>query len=282
VARARPRVVYAALLREAAAAVQALATDPQWIGGTVGILAVLHTWSRTLEYHPHAHLLVTAGGLTPDGTQWIKPAHARFLRPGYALSSVFRAKMRDALARAGLQEFIDPRVWQRRWTVHVQQIGNGQHATLYLSRYIYRVALTNHRLERFTNNQVTFSYTHARTGQSRRVTLPAERFLARFLQHVLPRGFPKVRSYGLLSPGCKPALEGARSLLQRHAVAVRGTSAPDPASPAAALGPASPTPVLHVLSVWLVLALAQRCPICHCGHHVLLHSLPRQHSRGPP
>jgi hypothetical protein len=282
VARARPRVVYAALLREAAAAVQALAADPQWIGGAVGILAVLHTWSRTLEYHPHAHLLVTAGGLTPDGTTWIKPAHARFLMPGYALSSVIRAKMRDALARAGLLERIDPRVWQRRWTVHVQHIGSGKHATLYLSRYIYRVALTNHRLERFTNNQVTFSYTHARTGQSRRVTLPAERFLARFLQHVLPRGFPKVRSYGLLSPGCKPALEGARSLLQRHAVAVRGTSAPDPASPAAALGPASPTPVLHVLSVWLVLALAQRCPICHCGLQVLQHSLPRHRSRGPP
>lgn len=282
VARARPRVVYAALLREAAAAVQALAADPQWIGGAVGILAVLHTWSRTLEYHPHAHLLVTAGGLAPDGTTWIKPTHARFLLPGYALSPIFRAKMRDALARAGLQELINPRVWQRRWTVHVQQIGSGQHATLYLSRYIYRVALANHRLERFTNNQVTFSYTHARTGQSRRVTLPAERFLFRFLQHVLPRGFPKVRSYGLLSPGCKPALECARSLLQHHAAAVRGTSAPDPASPAAALGPASPTPILHVLSVWLVLALAQRCPICHCGQHVLLHSLPRQHSRGPP
>ena len=202
--------------------------------------------------------------------------------PGYALSPIFRAKMRDALARAGFQGLIDSRVWQRRWTVHVQQIGNGQHATLYLSRYIYRVALSNHRLERFTNHQVTFSYTHARTGQSRRVTLPAERFLARFLQHVLPRGFPKVRSYGLLSPGCKPALEYARSLLQRHAAAVHGTSAPDPASPAAALGLTSPTPILRVLSVWLVLALAQRCPICHRGQHVPLHALPRQRSRGPP
>lgn len=79
VARAHPRVVYAALLREAAAAVQELAGDPQWVGGAAGILAVLHTWSRTLEYHPHAHLLVTAGGLAPDGTTWIKPGHARFL-----------------------------------------------------------------------------------------------------------------------------------------------------------------------------------------------------------
>jgi hypothetical protein len=81
--------VYAALLREAAAAVQALAADRQWVGGTVGILAVLHTWSRTLEYHPHAHLLVTAGGLTADGS-WITPARQRFLLPGYALSDLSR------------------------------------------------------------------------------------------------------------------------------------------------------------------------------------------------
>jgi len=123
VARSHQRLVYAALLREAAASVQALAADRQWVGGTLGILAVLHTWSRTLEYHPHAHLLVTAGGLSPDGSAWIKPAHPRFLLPGYALSEIFRAKIRDAVVRAGLDRDIDPALWQRRWTVHVQQIG---------------------------------------------------------------------------------------------------------------------------------------------------------------
>jgi len=135
VARSHQATVYAALLREAAASVQMLATDRSWVGGTLGILAVLHTWSRTLEYHPHAHLIVTAGGLSSDGTTWIKPAHARFLMPGYMLSRIFRAKLRTAFARTGLDRDIDPAVWTQRWTVHIQQIGTGDHALLYrLSR----------------------------------------------------------------------------------------------------------------------------------------------------
>jgi hypothetical protein len=278
VARAQPRVVYAALLRAAAAAVQEVAAEPQWVGGTVGILAVLHTWSRTLEYHPHAHLLVTAGGLAPDGTTWIKPAHARFLMPGYALSPRFRGRMRNALRRAGLLDEIDPRVWRRRWTVHVQQIGSGQHATLYLSRYIYRVALTNQRLERVANGQVTFRYTHARTGETRRQTLPTDRFLTRFLQHVLPRGFPKVRSYGLLSPSRKAQLERAREVLLVHAAAVRASHSTPPAGAAAQ----SIAPTNALLSLWLVLALASRCPVCHRGQPVVRQYLPRTHSRSPP
>jgi hypothetical protein len=277
VARRHPRVVYAALLRQAAAAVQALAADRQWVGGTVGILAVLHTWTRTLEYHPHAHLLVTAGGLTPDGTSWITPAHPRFLCPGYALSLVFRAKMRDALRQAGLLDGIDPRVWQRRWTVHVQSIGRGAHAVLYLSRYVYRVALTDQRIERFDDHRVIFRYVHARSGETRRVTLPVDRFLERFLQHVLPRGFTKVRSYGLLSPGQRTALDRARQILAAHA---------PPRSPAVgasgdAIQASDTLPVAHV-AVLIVLDLARRCPVCSRGP-LVTQTLPRHHApRAPP
>lgn len=216
-ARSNQRTVYAALMRQAAATVLKLFSDRAWVGGTPAILAVLHTWSRTLEHHPHAHLLVSAGGLAADGSAWIRPAHPRFLVPGYMLSRIFRARMRDVMQRAGLAGDIDPRVWTRRWTVHVKAIGTGQHAALYLSRYIYRVALTNQRIERFHDGRVTFRYTHARTGETRRLTLPADAFIARFLQHVLPRGFTKVRSYGLLSPGRRSDLERARSLLELHA-----------------------------------------------------------------
>jgi len=137
IARAHQKPVYALLLREAAAAVQTLADDPVWVGGTLGILAVLHTWSRTLDYHPHAHLLVTAGGLSADGTAWIRPRHPRFLMPGYALSEIFRAKMQAGFTRAGLGRDLDPAVWQRAWTVHIQQIGRGQQGVRYLSRYVY-------------------------------------------------------------------------------------------------------------------------------------------------
>ena len=181
------------------------------------MLAVLHTWTRTLAYHPHAHLLVTAGGLTRDGAGWIKPAHARFLMPGYVLSELFRAKMRDALTHAGLADQIPSAVWNRRWTVHVQQIGRGDHAVRYLARYVFHVALTNARLTRFAQGQVTFTYTHARTQTTRPLTLPVDAFIARFLQHVVPRGFTKIRYVGLLSASCRTKLDRARALLQLHA-----------------------------------------------------------------
>ncbi len=271
-ARSHQRLAYAILLREAAAALQTLADDPQWVGGRLAILAVLHTWSRTLTYHPHAHLLVSAGGLCPDGSAWIKPAHSRFLVPGYALSQIFRTKVKQALTRAGLAQDLDPAVWQVPWTVHVQQTGDGQHAAHYLSRYVYRVALSNDRIERFEHGHVTFRYTHARTGQTRPLTLPVHDFIARFLQHVLPRGFPKIRYYGLLSPSSRPHLERARHLLE-------SASSQTPSQPAApctdqgdpenhvALGPTDP----HSPRV---------CPVCKRGHLHLQTTLLR--ARAPP
>lgn len=275
VARRHQRVVYAALLREAAAAVQTVADDRDWVGGTLGILAVLHTWSRTLEYHPHAHLLVTAGGLSADGTAWVRPAHRRFLLPGYMLSPIFRAKMRDALTRAGLHDEVDACLWKRRWTVHVQQIGTGHHATLYLSRYVYRVALTNQRLQRFTDGRVTFRYTHARTHEARSVTLPVDAFLARFLQHVLPRGFTKIRWYGLLSPSRRKDLERARQLLAVH-------SPPHPAcsQPANTESPSEETRTASGEPSVLLLIVALRCPVCRRGQRILVQRYPP--SRAPP
>ena len=266
VARSHQRRVYAALLREAAAAVQTLANDRQWVGGTLGILAVLHTWTRTLEYHPHAHLLVTAGGLAPDGTAWIKPAHPRFLVPGYMLSEIFRAKMREALRRAGVDRDIDPAVWTRRWTVHLQHVGSGEHATRYLARYVSRVALGNPSLERFADDRVTFRYTHARSHETRRQTLPVDVFIGRFLQHVLPRGFPKIRSYGLLSPSRRPALEHARQLLHLHAT-------PSPSSAATTIATPSTDTIEESPS-------AARCPVCQRGRLWLVERIRR--SRAPP
>lgn len=186
--------------------------------------------------------------------------------------------MRNALRRAGLLASIDARVWRRRWTVHVQQIGTGQHAALYLSRYIYRVALTNQRLERVANGQVTFRYTHARTGATRRLTLPIDRFLTRFLQHVLPRGFPKVRSYGLLSPSRKAHLERARQVLLAHAAAVQTRSGASPTDDTSR----PVTPTHDLLTACLVLALTIRCPVCRRGQQVVRQHLPRTHSRSPP
>jgi len=279
VARSHQTTVYAALLREAAASVQMLASDRTWVGATPGILAVLHTWSRTLEYHPHAHLLVTAGGLSSDGTAWVKPAHARFLLPGYMLSRIFRAKLRAALDRAGLDPEVDPTVWKQRWTVHVQQIGTGEHALLYLSRYVYRVALTNHRIERFEQDRVTFRYTHARTAETRHVTVPVDTFLARFLQHVLPRGFAKIRSYGLLSPTRRPDLERARHLLELPAVrSAPAASTSDSRQVNAPTRHLADTTNASTIAASTVSAL--RCPVCEHATLTLLKRFRR--SRAPP
>jgi hypothetical protein len=279
VARAHQRCIYSMLLRQAAATVLTFARDPDWIGGTPAILAVLHTWSRTLDFHPHAHLLVSAGGLSADESAWIRPAHPRFLMPGFALSSVFRARMRDALVRAGLTREIDASVWSKSWNVHVQQIGTGEQATRYLSRYVYRVALTNDRLVGFHHEQVTFRYTHARTHQNRQLTLPADRFIARFLQHVLPRGFSKVRSYGLLSPSRRRDLERARDLLQLHS-ASDSTTAPSPDE--------SPTNAARDSSLAENAATTNTsnsittlcCPACQHGQLILLERFHR--ARAPP
>jgi hypothetical protein len=203
---------------------------------------VLHTWSRTLTYHPHVHLLVTAGGLSADGSAWFKPVHARFLVPGFMLSQIFRAKLRDALRKAGLSAALDSAVWNRRWVVHVQSIGHGEHAALYLSRYVHRVALCNDRIERFQNGQVTFRYTHARTHDTRRMTLPVDHFLDRFMLHVLPRGFAKIRSYGLLSPSQRTRLERARLLLDHHAAAISHPREAPTENPAAPAAPATTCP----------------------------------------
>jgi hypothetical protein len=269
-ARAHQRAVYAALLQEAAGAVQTLAADRAWVGGQVGILAVLHTWTRTLEYHPHVHLLVTAGGLTPDGQAWVNPAHARFLMPGYMLSELFRAKMRDALTKAGLAPQVAPPVWDRRWTVHLQQIGHGDHALRYLARYVFHVALTNARLIRFDHDHVTFRYTHARTQETRHLTLPVDAFIERFLQHVLPRHFTKIRYFGLLSPGCRAKLDSARHFLEPHAASAPCRNA------ASADGPASDTACTDAGPFPTRL----QCRVCQRGH---LHLIERHdRPRAPP
>lgn len=269
VARAHQALVYAMLLREAAASVQTLSEDRTWIGGTPGILAVLHTWTRTIEYHPHAHLVVTAGGLARDGSAWMKPTHPRFLMPGYALSPVFRAKMRDALSRAGLAQDVDPAVWSRDWVVHVQQIGRGAQAVRYLACYVYHVALTNHRLETFEHGRVTFRYTHARTHETRHLTLPVDTFITRFLHHVLPRGFTKIRYYGLLSPTARADLERARHLLDLHAAASTAPAS-DPARVAGAIIAAEPA----------TLPATRCCPACQRGALRLVARLRR--CRAPP
>lgn len=207
------KIVYRLLMGSAAAALQKLASDPRYLGARLGCLAVLHTWTRAMLYHPHAHLLVTAGGLSDDGAQWIKPKNPAFLVPVQALSVIFRAKVCAAMKKAGLLKQAPPKIWKKNWVVHCQPAGSGQKVLEYLGRYVFRVAITNSRLESIDDGSVTFRYRDNRTQQIRRVTLPALEFIARFLQHVLPRGCAKVRYYGIWSSSRSKQLHRARALL---------------------------------------------------------------------
>jgi hypothetical protein len=211
-ARHHKRQIYDLLFRLSAEATQQLAKDTRFIGGQVGLVGVLHTWGRNLAYHPHIHYLVPAGGLVEGGKAWLAARH-KFLLPVKALSKIFRAKMRQALRKAGPDWQIPTEVWQRDWVVHCKPVGCGRQALKYLAPYIFRVAIGNKRIQKFENDRVTFRYRASDTGQERRCTLSAEEFIHRFLQHVLPKGFVKVRYFGFFSSGVRKRLDTLKQQL---------------------------------------------------------------------
>jgi hypothetical protein len=209
VARSHQQLVYDIFFRTSAAVLQELAGDPRFVGGQLGLMGVLQTWARDLTYHPHIHYLVPGGGLAGDGRTW-RPAGKKFLAHVKPLSILFRAKFRDALKKTELFEQVPAEVWQQGWVVHCQPVGSGERALKYLAPYIFRVAISNNRLVNLENGQVTFRYRSARRRREQYCTLPGEEFIRRFLQHVLPRGFVKVRYYGLFSPAYRPVLHQLR------------------------------------------------------------------------
>lgn len=205
VARSNQKLVYDVLFRMSAQAMQTLGADPRFVGGQMGMVGVLHTWGRNLSYHPHIHYLVPGGGIDRDSKTWL-PAAKTFLFPVKALSRIFRAKFRDALKDTDCFADIPTEVWEKEWVVHSKPVGDGTQALKYLAPYVFRVAISNHRILDMEDGRVTFRYRATNTGKLKTSSLPAEEFIRRFLQHVLPRGFVKVRYYGFLASGCRPRL----------------------------------------------------------------------------
>jgi len=259
-ARSHPKKIYGLLMKAAADALQTLVRDPRFVGARIGALAVLHTWTRAMLFHPHVHMLVTAGGLSSDGPSWVNSKNPKFLVPVRALSLIFRAKVCAALQNAGLLQYAPSAVWQKKWVVHSQHAGRGDKVLQYLARYVFRIAIANSRIESIDDDNVRFRYRDNRTQQIRRVTLSGVEFIHRFVQHVLPRGTAKVRYYGIFSPSLKSQLECARQLLTPPTVPT-DPSAPDP-DPENTPGP-------------------RRCPLCCIGVLALVHTLAPQRSRSP-
>jgi hypothetical protein len=212
-ARSHPKILYGLLMKAAAQALLKLAADSRFLGARLGALAVLHTWTRAMLYHPHVPMLVTAGGLSGDRQRWVLPKNPKFLVPVRALSILFAAKMRAALKKTGLLDQVPSVVWNKPWVVHCRHASWGEKALDYVGRYVFRIAITNSRIERIQDGQVTFHYRDNRSQQTKRATLCGVEFLQRFLQHVLPTGCTKIRYYGIFSPHCQSQLNQARSLI---------------------------------------------------------------------
>jgi len=214
-----PRVVYGLLFRAVSQTLLTIAADPKYLGARLGFLAVLHTWDQRLQAHPHLHCLVPAGGLAFDQTRWIACRHGHFFLPVKVLAAKFRGQFLALLRRAyrrgrlrlsgslaPLQErkALDRFTWnlkQKPWVVYAKKpLAGPQHVIRYLAHYTHRVAISNGRILRFENGQVTFRWRDsAHSNQPKTMTLPALEFMRRFLLHVLPRGFVKIRHFGYLA-----------------------------------------------------------------------------------
>lgn len=269
-----PRLVYDALFHAAAGALTTIAADPRHLGAKVGFIAVLHTWGQKLDHHPHVHCLVPGGGLSDDGQRWIA-ARPQFFLPVRVLSRVFRGQCLDLLTKAvdedRLQHRAGRRVLRRRlararrheWVVYAKApFGGPVQVVRYLARYTHRVAIANHRIIALANGRVTFSYRDYADGhQVKTLTLPAVEFLRRFLVHVLPPGYIRIRHYGFL----------ANHDRVRHLAACRAALQVEPAPLVTASDPSAdiePDGVSDPLA-------HQRCPACHIGLMTVL----RRHDR---
>ena len=213
-----PEVLYGLLFQTSAATLLEVAADPKHLGAEIGFLSILHTWGSNLLLHPHVHCAIPAGGLSPDHTQWVHPRYPFFL-PVKVLRRVFRGKFIAGLRRAyrrkklrfhgPIAELEDPKrfasflrtVFRQDWVVYAKPAFGGPTQVLrYLGRYTHRVAISNHRLLAFDGERVTFRWKdYAHGGKQRKMTLSATEFLRRFSQHILPRGFVRIRQYGFLA-----------------------------------------------------------------------------------
>ena len=248
------KVVYSVLFRAASEALLEVAANPKYLGATVGFLAILHTWTQTLLHHPHVHCIVPGGGLSPDRSRWIR-SRDDFLLPIRVLSRLYRGKFLAylaAAARAGTLHFagvtaplaspsgFDAFLREQRgkeWVVYAKPpFGSPEHVLKYLARYTHRVAISDRRILGIQSDAVTFGYRDNASGGHRAMTLDGVEFLRRFLLHILPTGFVRIRYFGLLANrGRALNLACCRELLAATALGAAAPTMPiSPSIPAEA------------------------------------------------
>jgi hypothetical protein len=280
-AAANRRKVFDLLFAASSATLLELGQDPKRLGAQLGVTMVLHTWARDLSFHPHVHAIVTGGGLSQDGTAWI-PTRPRYLFPVDVLGALFRGKLLAAIDTAigrgeikiPVADTADPEAWDRLrdrlhrigWNVYAKRpFGGAEQVIRYLGRYTHRVGISNQRLVSMDERGITF---RTKNGNTR--TLSPDAFLGRFLSHVLPPRFVKIRHYGLMSAShATTRLQTARRLLTTTALPVEG---PSGAAPVSDNHPPSS-------AVDLGLAIRSRCRVC--GANAVVRR-PLSEARAPP
>ena len=274
-------VLYDILFRATSETLRTIAADPKHLGAEIGFFAVLHTWGQNLMFHPHLHCVVPGGGLSPDGSRWI-PCRKEFFLPVRVLSRRFRRLFVESLEKAfdagqlqffsALEELRDRtafrrllgRVRSRKWVVYAKKPFAGPQQVLdYVGRYTHRVAISNHRILNVEDHQVTFRYKDYRDGgQQKTMTLSADEFIRRFLLHVLPEGFHRIRYYGFLGNRYrKEKLEQCRHLLGM--ILLEPGSSPQVAE----LDYRDRYQALTGSSLW-------ECPACHRGRMIVVAEIP--------
>jgi hypothetical protein len=267
--RANQRDGYALLMKAAADAIIKLARDRRFVGGTVGVLAVLHTWTQQLAYHPHVHCLVTGGGVSDNGRDW-HPAREGFLVPHQALAKLVRGKLKALLANKRPDLIAPDAAWTKPWVVHITHWGQGEDAVLrYLARYVFRIAISNTRIVALDQRTVTIRYMQRESSRWCTCRMQGREFMRRFLQHVLPKGFHKVRYFGLWHPSRRDSAAQARLLLQLQRTA-----------PAAA-EPATPTDLKEARQSTADTVEPRICPCCRHGRLIAIRRLTPKNALGP-
>lgn len=203
----QPKEVYDTLFETAWATIKTFGRDPKHLGADAGMICILHTWGQTLTLHPHLHCIVPGGGLTKQKKWKSARSNGKFLFPVKAMSKVFRAKYVESL-KAKIPEMdksLVDALFKKEWVIYAKRpFGNPQSVIEYLGRYTHKIAISNHRLKAIENGKVTFIYKDYRKGaQKQEMTLEAMEFIRRFSMHILPKGFVRIRHYGILSSTSK-------------------------------------------------------------------------------
>ena len=215
IVRSNQKILYPLLLGQSAAALADIGRDHKNFGAQIGCLTVLQTWTRDLRYHPHVHCIVPAGGLSADRLRWVRPKCDNYFLPEPALAMRLRTRLKAALQQNHPQLFaqIPAVAWSLAWVADVERVGSGESALKYLAAYVYRTAFSAQRILSDDGQLITFTYRESKSGKTQVLSLSPEAFLHRFLQHVVPKGFQRVRYFGWLSPAAKSRWERILALL---------------------------------------------------------------------